>query len=254
MMKAIRHLVLLLLLFLSVSAGISKPGDPELTTSGEHMQQFEDHLVALFNDLCLADAALDYKAFRYALIGYYNLRTAGRLSNTNIITIIDFNKSSKEERFFVVDLARKEVLYKSLVAHGIKSGGEYATRFSNKVGSNQSSLGFYVTGETYMGRNGYSLTLDGMERGINDKIRERYVVIHKADYVSETFLKHNGSLGHSEGCPAIPESIYKEVIDLIKNGSCVFAYHQSPEYLLNSALINYTHAIESYFTAVANTF
>jgi hypothetical protein len=124
------------------------------------------------------------------------------------------------------------------VSHGKNTGDVMAKSFSNTVHSNQSSLGFYVTAETYVGSNGYSLKLDGVERGYNDKLRERSVVMHDADYVSEKWIKKYGRLGRSQGCPALPKGISKRIIDTIKNHTVIFAYYDDSAYLGTSAYLN----------------
>ena len=124
------------------------------------------------------------------------------------------------------------------MAHGVNSGGLYARDFSNEEHSHQSSLGFYITGEVYQGKHGQSLRLDGLEKGINDKARDRAVVIHGADYVSDSFIKQNKRLGRSQGCPALPEELTPEIINTIKNKSCLFIYHPSGSYKISSKLIS----------------
>ena len=120
----------------------------------------------------------------------------------------------------------------------MKSGGEYATSFSNSQNSNKSSLGFYATGEVYQGKHGLSLRLDGLEHGINDNARNRAVVVHGADYVSEKFSKTQGRLGRSLGCPAVPYAIHEEFINIIKDKSCLFIYHPSRVYVSKSKLVS----------------
>ncbi len=166
------------------------------------------------------------ESFTKALEGYYQWKDNGKVQK-DILTIVDFSMSSKEERLWVIDLKNNQILFQSLVAHGRNSGIEYATSFSNKPESHQSSLGFYTTGETYIGKHGYSLRLDGLEKGINNNARKRAIVIHGADYVSETFIENNGRLGRSFGCPSVPEELSKELIDTIKNKSCLYIYYPS---------------------------
>lgn len=141
-----------------------------------------------------------------------------------IITIIDFSKPSTENRFHVIDLNQKKLLYSTYTSHGVNTGENYAVDFSNVPGSRKSSSGFFKTAETYTGKHGYSLKLDGLEEGVNDNARKRYIVIHPADYVSEEFIKEHGRLGRSWGCPALPEEISEDIIDVIKEGSCLYAY------------------------------
>lgn len=169
---------------------------------------------------------IDINAFEAAYLGYKKLNN----NKNNLLTIIDFNLPSTEKRMYVLDLSKKEVLYVTHVAHGRNSGGNYATSFSNKNGSYQSSLGFYRTAETYNGGNGYSLRLDGLEKGINDLARPRAVVIHGADYCNENFIKSTGRLGRSFGCPALPQELNKPIINTIKDGSLIFIYADKPEY------------------------
>lgn len=162
--------------------------------------------------------------FRKGLMGFYQFKTKGIVKN-DILTLIDFSLSSSVKRLWVIDVKNNLILFQSLVAHGRNSGSEFAKHFSNKPESYQSSLGFYATAETYTGKHGYSLRLDGLENGINHKARERAIVIHGADYVSETFIQQNGRLGRSFGCPSLPMENYREIIDLIKNKSCLFIYY-----------------------------
>lgn len=136
-----------------------------------------------------------------------------------------------------MDLENHNVLFHTYVSHGRNTGSLMATDFSNVESSHKSSLGFYLTAETYYGRNGYSLRLDGMEEGFNDNARNRAIVIHGADYANENFIKSTGRLGRSYGCPAVPAEISKELIDTIKEKSVVFIYHTNTDYTENSKLI-----------------
>ena len=163
-------------------------------------------------------------SFSNALSGFYKLKEKG-LIKKNIITIIDFSISSNSKRLWVIDLASNSILFQSLVAHGRNTGEEFANSFSNKSNSFKSSLGFYATGEVYQGKHGLSLRLDGLEKGINDNARTRGVVMHAANYVSNSFVKSNSRLGRSQGCPAIPTAISKEIISAIKDQSCLYIYH-----------------------------
>lgn len=172
----------------------------------------------LWIDCRLADE-VSFELFNTAMRGYLRIEN---IAKGNIITIIDFSKPSTEKRFFVIDLKKKELLYKCYVAHGKNSGENYAKYFSNQPRSLQSCLGFFLTAETYFGRNGYSLRLDGLEKGINDNARDREIVIHGAAYVSQEFINRYGRLGRSWGCPALPLENLKELLDTISNGSCLF--------------------------------
>lgn len=179
------------------------------------------------------------EALKYALSGYAYLNEQNKLGKKDIITIVDFSKPSTQERLYVVNLRTKQVLAKSLVAHGRNSGELYANKFSNVAESYQSSLGFFVASETYDGKHGYSLKLDGMEPGFNNQARERGVVVHGADYVSYDFIQATGRLGRSQGCPALPMSKYKQIISLIQGGTCFFIYHPAKYYLANSPILQH---------------
>jgi hypothetical protein len=172
------------------------------------------------------------------MIGFFHLKKNQSLKDTSQITIIDYRKASKEKRFFVIDLAEKKVLYSTYVAHGKGSGVQFAENFSNISGSLMSSLGFFMTGEAYFGRYGYSLKLEGLEPGINDNARKRAIVIHGADYVSKEYIEEYGRLGRSWGCPALPQDLTKSVIDDIKEGKCLFAYSEDVVYLQKSRLLD----------------
>jgi hypothetical protein len=196
---------------------------------------FESADVKILFQECGLESILSFDAFRLAMIGMGKIK---ELPNKKIITIIDFSKPSTQERFFVIDLQNKRVLYKSLVAHGKNSGENLANSYSNDSESLKSSLGFFLTAETYSGKHGYSLKLDGLEPGINDNARQRAIVIHGADYVSASYAKQNGRLGRSWGCPALPIDSSKEIIDQISEGSCLFIYGTDKEYLKASKILN----------------
>ena len=167
-----------------------------------------------------------FECFNEALKGFYLLKEKN-LVQKDILTLIDFSKSSNTKRLWVIDLSTNTVLFHSLVAHGRNTGEEFATSFSNVNSSNKSSLGFYVTGEIYQGKHGLSLRLDGVESGVNDNARTRAIVMHGADYVSESFIRNNQRLGRSLGCPAIPNEITPAVIKTIQEKSCLFIFHPS---------------------------
>lgn len=199
---------------------------------------FEDSVQALYHAIKLEEYNLSYQVFKYAMTGYFNLRQQGKLSNKKLISIIDFTKKSSLKRFYTIDLEALAVKFFTYVSHGKNTGEDEAKSFSNVVHSNQSSLGFYVTGETYVGSKGYSLRLDGMEKGYNDRIRERAVVIHNADYVSEAWIKKYGRLGRSQGCPALPVELGKKIIDVVKNKTVIFAYADDTRYLETSSVLD----------------
>lgn len=176
-----------------------------------------------------------YECFLKAFQGYHQLEEQGVVQNS-YLTIVDFSLPSSEERMWVINMKTKEIISLSLVAHGRNSGDLLPSTFSNKPESFQSSLGFYITGESYIGKHGLSMRLDGVEYGINDKARERAIVLHGADYVSHQFVNQNGRLGRSQGCPAIPNHLVNSLVPLLKDKSCLFIYHPSRAYALKSRL------------------
>ncbi len=193
---------------------------------------------AEYASLDLDNLGLSKTAFSYAMKGFNYLVQQGKLSKDNIISIADFSQPSSRKRLFIIDLNNLRVLFNTYVAHGVNSGKEYANQFSNQPESNKSSLGFYETKNTYQGGNGYSLRLEGLERGINDNAEKRDIVIHGAGYVDESLIRSQGYIGRSWGCPALPEKLHKPIIDKIKNGTCLFIYGSNSAYLKKSKIIN----------------
>ncbi|MGC1389661.1 MAG: murein L,D-transpeptidase catalytic domain family protein [Bacteroidales bacterium] len=185
--------------------------------------------------VCKLEEIISFEVFKTAVLGQQKIKN---LYKKNLLTIIDFSKPSTEKRFFVIDLENKRLIYKCFVAHGKNSGDIYAKSFSNQTGSLKSSPGFFLTAETYFGVHGYSLRLEGLEKGINDNARAREIVIHGAEYVSEESIKKYGRLGRSWGCPALPVDISKEIIDKISGGSCLFIYADDIYYRENSDFFN----------------
>ena len=186
----------------------------------------------------LSYVGLPLNTFALAMKGFSKLRNQNLINADSIITIIDFEKSSSQKRLYVVDLKTKNVLFQTLVAHGKNSGKEYARSFSNEESSYKSSLGFYITRNTYEGSNGYSLRLEGTENGINNKALERAIVMHGAGYASESTIYQLGFLGRSWGCPALPESLNKPIINKIKDGNMLFIYYPDQDYLKKSSILN----------------
>lgn len=203
-----------------------------------HMASHKAVLNHLYERMQLQEAGLDKKVLEVAMEGFKNLSRKGKLTRDSILTIVDFSQSSKQKRLYVIDIKNGELLFNTHVAHGRKSGMEYANSFSNVVASNKSSLGFYITDKTYRGENGYSLRLKGLERNINDKAYGRAIVVHGAKYASESFLNAHGILGRSFGCPAIPMEEHTEIIDAIKDGSCLFIYSPDAKYIKQSTVLN----------------
>jgi hypothetical protein len=187
------------------------------------LSRLESTAHELYNSLGAEQQGLRFEVFQKALTGYLNLKQAGRLTdNQQRLTVIDFDLPSTEKRLWVLDLEDHKVLFHTLVAHGHNSGENEASSFSNTDQSNMSSLGFYVTGHEYEGKHGHSLRLQGLDEGFNTNALARSVVMHGADYVSEAFIKQNGRLGRSLGCPALPLDQYSQIIDAVKGGSCLF--------------------------------
>lgn len=188
---------------------------------------------SLYESLKL-EGRLSKDVFEKAYKGYTAMKKRGLISKDGILTVIDYSLPSSKKRFTVIDLNKKKVLYHELAAHGRGSGEANAKVFSNEPETHASSLGFYTTAGTYNGKNGYSLILDGHEKGYNDKAKERSIVMHGAWYVTEEFVKQHGRTGRSWGCPVLDKAIAKDVIDTIKGGSCLFIYYPDEHYLKES--------------------
>lgn len=191
----------------------------------------------IYDSLKLDSLGLSKQAFLDGVKGFDYLKSTGKLSNDNVLTIADFGLPSNEKRLFVIDMENFRLLYNTYVAHGRNSGKEFANKFSNSPQSNMSSPGFYVTQNTYYGEHGFSLRLQGEEKGINDNALSRAIVIHCADYVSEKWIQDLGYIGRSLGCPALPKKDSKPIIETIKDGSCFFIYSPSQKYLSRSRLL-----------------
>ena len=200
--------------------------------------KFSETPAVLFSELHLSEAGMDQTVFSSALQGLKKLDSTGIIRKDSIITIIHFSQPSNKKRLYVLDLATKQLLFNTLVAHGRNSGSLWTSSFSNATSSLKSSPGFYVTGETYTGDNGYSLRLDGLEKNINDNARARSIVMHGAPYVDQSSINTLGFLGRSWGCPAIPETLHKAIINTIKDGTCLFIYSPDKNYQLRSTLLN----------------
>jgi hypothetical protein len=178
--------------------------------------------------------AIDRDVFGLALQAATCALRSGDVPHATTLTVIDYSKPSTQKRLWVFDLIKRELLFEELVAHGAGSGDDLPTTFSNEPETHASSIGLFATEETYVGRNGYSLRLNGLDRGFNDRARARAIVMHGASYVSEAFAKLRGRLGRSWGCPALREGIARAVIDRVKGTGLVFAYYPDPEWLRKS--------------------
>lgn len=182
--------------------------------------------------------SISKEAIQHAFNAYEKLKLSGQILNQQYLTIADFSKPSSEKRLFIIDINKMELVLQTLVAHGRNSGTLFAKNFSNTNESYQSSLGFYITGNIYRGKHGMSLQLSGIESGINDHAKQRAIVIHGADYVSNNLIKKQGYIGRSLGCPAVPQNEVKEIIQTIKGASLLYIYAPSNYYSKKSKLIN----------------
>lgn len=181
---------------------------------------------------------IDKLAIQHAIKGYEKLKQAGQLTNQRYLTIADFSKPSSEKRLFIIDMEKMELVLNTLVAHGKNSGILFANNFSNKNNSFQSSLGFYLTGNIYKGKHGMSLQLTGIESGINDKAKQRAIVLHGASYVSEKIIHQQGYLGRSLGCPAVPQDQVDNIIKIIKGASLLYIHSNNYDYIKKSRILN----------------
>lgn len=213
----------------SSAARVPSPNKPAANASGTFAAEaWSDDAVGRINP----------RVFALALGAARCATSNGVVTDPSTLTIIDYSKASTEPRMWVLDLEHRALLYEELVAHGQGSGGNFATKFSNSPDSHQTSLGLFVTDSTYVGRNGYSLKLDGLEPGFNDRARERAIVMHGAPYVNDEISRGLGRLGRSHGCPAVREPIARELINRVKGGSLVFAYYPDENWLENSSFLS----------------
>lgn len=221
---------------ISWSAPVKHPGRNITAGTSTATDSLQSLNTSLYNQFDLSGQGLSREAFEYAMRGYNRLLAKHQIGRPGYLTICDFSQSSSHKRLYLLDLATGEILMRTYVAHGKNSGLEYANRFSNRAESRQSSLGFYTTLQTYYGGHGLSLRVQGMEKGINDKALARNIVIHGADYLGDS--RAGEFMGRSYGCPAIPEQECSKLIDLIKNGTCLFIYHPTKTYLKGSRILN----------------
>jgi len=223
------HYALPLMLLLCVIPSFSNLGKDKLIAV---VQQ-----ESLYNQLHLSQLGLKQIIFDKAVAGWNVLIKQKLLPKSGVLSIVDFSQSSNTKRLYIIDMDKKIILFNTYVAHGRNSGGEFAMFFGNKANSFKSSLGFYITGNTYKGNHGLSMRLRGVEKGINDGAVQRGIVMHGAPYVSEAFIKQCGRLGRSQGCPAVPQELCQQIIGYIKEGSCFYMYYPDINYLKHSLLI-----------------
>ncbi|MBI1305323.1 MAG: hypothetical protein GC181_01775 [Bacteroidetes bacterium] len=207
----------------------------EVKIGGEDVESVVEEV---YNQFEFCGEVMSYTVFERAVKGYLLLLHTGQLENDRYLSVIDFSLSSKLKRLWVLDMKSKTVLMNELVAHGKNTGDEYAKYFSNKIESQQSSLGFYVTGETYNGRHEYSLKLNGLENGFNTNAFCRGIVIHGANYVDQSIVDKGQRIGRSFGCPAVSEKVNKSLVDTIKDGTCLFIHYPDKRYLSRSKILN----------------
>ena len=193
----------------------------------DSVEIFEYKIRSVYDSVKLS-GIIDYSVFRKAYIGYSNMFS--RLDNMNILTVIDYSLPSSVKRMAVIDILNRKLLWHTYVAHGRKTGGMYAESFSNEAGSGKSSIGFFITAETYTGRYGYSLRLDGLEH-TNSNSRSRAIVLHGAEYVNADYISENGMPDGSGGCPAVSSLESRKIIDIVKGGSCLFIYYPDTAYM-----------------------
>ncbi len=192
----------------------------------------------IYDSLQLGKRGLKKDAFKYAYTGYKKLVEEGKINKEGILTICDLSQSSRRKRLYLIDLDQYKILLNTYVAHGKNSGAEFAKKFSNRPQSLQSSLGFYKTKKTYWGGHGLALTLSGLEPGFNDKAERRKIVVHGSQYIGDNYKRWGKFMGRSFGCPAVPMKQSRLLINAIKNGSCLFIYHPTKNYLTTSKILN----------------
>ena len=191
----------------------------------------------LYNSLAQAAPELNPQVLESALSAMQCAVNNGA-SKARHLAVIDYSMPSTAKRLWIFDIKAKKLVLRELVAHGQNSGQNFATRFSNSEGSFQSSLGLFRTQESYQGANGYSLRMDGLEPGINDRARDRDIVIHGASYVNPLWSQSQGRIGRSQGCPAVRPQVARQVVDNLKNGQFMFAWYPDQRWLKSSAYLN----------------
>ncbi|MEZ5015512.1 MAG: murein L,D-transpeptidase catalytic domain family protein [Flavipsychrobacter sp.] len=230
--------VLLVLMCFLTTVGLQKATAIEADASISNKIRY--HIAQTYNSIDFSKVdSLSYIVFAKAYYGYINLYNEGMLNaQKHMLTICDFTLSANTKRMWVIDLEKKKVVLNTHVSHGQASGKEYAQVFSNKTGSHKSSIGFYITAETYSGKHGYSLRLFGMDKGFNSAAYNRDIVVHGASYVSTEFIRGNQCLGRSWGCPAVSNELSEELINTIKDNTCLYIHFPEARYLKSSLWLN----------------
>lgn len=234
MKASIRHIIILCVSLLCSTKVVHAVSGTSLPI---HMEKY---IRNVYEDINFdKNNELSYDVFRKGLIGYINLRREGKLSDDkNVFTICDFSIASTQKRMWILDLKQKKVLLNTYVAHGQGTGDNYANKFSNLPESHQSSIGFYITADTYVGKHGNSMRLVGMDEGFNCAALDRAIVVHGAEYVSDDFIRTHNRLGRSWGCPAVSVEVSNAVINYTKGGTAFFIYYPSEKYLTTSYWLN----------------
>jgi hypothetical protein len=191
----------------------------------------------LYNSLAHAAPELNPQVLKSALSAVQCAVSSGARQARHL-AVIDYSQPSTARRLWIFDLSKRTLVLRDLVAHGQKSGENFATQFSNRMGSYQSSLGLFRTQESYEGSHGYSLRMDGLEPGFNDLARDRDIVIHAADYVSPLWSRRQGRIGRSLGCPAVRPQVARQVIDRLKDGQFMFSWYPDQRWLKSSPYLN----------------
>jgi hypothetical protein len=202
-------------LSLALSLGTAKAGSFEMPLAP-----------ALESELLQSASGLNPDALHAALTTFESLRAMGEV-HSPFLSVIDYSLPSTAKRMWVFDLDTRQMVFNELVAHGRNTGEDLAETFSNDDGSYKTSLGAFVTGDAYDGKNGYSMRLRGLEPNVNDHAEARAIVLHGAWYVDEALATSQGRIGRSLGCPAVRPAIARELIDDIKDGSVLYAWHPS---------------------------
>ncbi len=229
-------------LLLSITIISWKPVSASKTTATDHApasakELFEQYVDEVYQAANLQATGLDEVVFRKAVTGFMNLKSAQKISPfSSVLTVVDFNKPSRDKRMWIIDMVEKHLLINTWVAHGQGSGDDVANSFSNTDESHQSSLGFYLADDIYVGKHGRSLRLDGLDAGFNDAARAREIVVHAAPYVGQSTINQLGRLGRSWGCPAVSPEVSNEVIDDIKGKTVFFINGNDSNY--NSKYLN----------------
>lgn len=226
---------------LSLLSAVFMSSNPVSVSDVATSHQLAQSITVQMQHLSQKAPQLNKKALKLALLAYQNADKKGAVKKP-VLTVIDYSMPSSKQRMWIFDLKKETLLYNTYVAHGTNSGMDVPHHFSNQSSSKETSLGTYVTQDTYMGSKGLSLNLKGMEKGINDNAYSRRVVVHGAWYVEPDFIKKAGRAGRSWGCPSVAKTIAKPLINTIKNGSVIFAYYPDKYYLAHSGFASKTFA------------